>query len=102
MPLQPFLSILESNTAIKRDDQAYVVPEDLDATLFVTLGKDVMQVPKLVRLERKNEIVHLTTAKGERYFFSETEVVGLSFGSQSNKSKGAGAGFLPSGSVLAR
>ena len=102
MPLQPFLSILESNPAVKRDNQAYVVGEELDATLFVMLGKDVMQLPKLTRLERKDELVHLTTQKGERYFFAESEVVGLSFGSQSSKSKNAGAGFLPSGSILSR
>lgn len=100
MALQPFLSILETNSAVKRDNNSYVIAEELDVTLFVTLGKDVMQVPKLARLDRKDEIVHLTTQKGDRFFFFEGDVVGLSFGAQNGKSKSAGAGFLPSGTVL--
>ena len=100
MALQPFLSILETSSSVKRDNNSYVIAEELDVTLFVTLGKDVMQVPKLARLDRKDELVHLTTQKGDRFFFAEADVVGLSFGGQNGKSKSAGAGFLPSGTVL--
>lgn len=102
MPLQPFLAILESTPNIKREGQTYLFADETDATLFVTLGKDVMQVPKVSKLDKKDGLVHLTTQKGERFFFDENAIVGLSLGSAANKSKGAGAGFLPSGSVLSR
>jgi hypothetical protein len=83
--------ILESVPGVKRDGTALLVPEELDATAFVSLGQEVLQIPKVQRVELSTEI-SIATHRGERFFFPIENVVGLKLGKQETKNS-HGAGF---------
>jgi hypothetical protein len=92
MPL-PIDKILQSAPQVKKDGNAYVLPEEVDATAYVALGQEVLQIPRIMRVELSSEAVFVTH-KGERYYFSADQVVGFRFGGAEARAKHAGAGFF--------
>jgi hypothetical protein len=92
MPL-PIEKILSSAPQAKKDGNAYVIPEEVDATVYVALGQEVLQIPRIMRVELSTEIV-FHTHKGERFYFASDQVVGFRFGGQDSRNKQAGAGFM--------
>jgi hypothetical protein len=92
MPL-PIDKILQSAPQVKKDGNAYVIPEEVDATAYIALGQDVLQIPRIMRVELSSEAV-FHTHKGERFYFSADQVVGFRFGGPESRNKGAGAGFM--------
>jgi hypothetical protein len=91
MPL-PIDKILQKAPQVKKDGNAFIIPEEVDATAFVALGQEVLQIPRIMRVELSNEIV-LQTHKGEHYYFLVEQVVGFRFGSADARGKHPGAGF---------
>lgn len=94
MPL-PIDKILSSAPQVKKDGTAYVIPEEVDATAFLALGQEVLQIPRIMRVEVASEIVFITH-KGERFYFGLDQVVGLRLGGADARTKHAGAGFFKS------
>ena len=92
MPL-PIDKILQSAPQVKKDGNAYVVPEEVDATAYVALGQEVLQIPRIMRVELSSKAV-FTTHKGERFFFGADQIVGFRFGGPEARNKHAGAGFF--------
>jgi hypothetical protein len=92
MPL-PIDKILQGTPLVKKDGNAYVLPEEIDATAYVTMGHEVLQIPRLMRIELSSEVV-FHTHKGERFYFSVEQVVGLRFGGPESRNKQGGAGFM--------
>lgn len=92
MPL-PIDKILQSAPQVKKDGNAYVIPEEVDATAFLALGQEVLQIPRIMRVELSSEVV-FHTHKGERFYFSADQVVGFRFGGAESRNKHAGAGFF--------
>jgi hypothetical protein len=91
MPL-PIDKILASTPSVKKDGHSFVIPEETDATAFIALGQEVLQIPRIARIDLSAEIV-FHTHKGERFYFTVEQVVGLRFGGADAKNRHAGAGF---------
>jgi hypothetical protein len=85
--------ILSSTPQVKKDGHAWVIPEESDATAFVALGQEVLQIPRIMRIELGTEAVFLTH-KGERFYFALEQVVGLRFGGPEARHKIGSAGFM--------
>jgi hypothetical protein len=94
MPL-PIDKILQSAPQVKKDGNAYVIPEEVDATAYVALGQEVLQIPRIMRVELSTEALFITH-KGERFYFAAEQIVGFRFGGPEARNKYAGAGFSKS------
>ena len=92
MPL-PIDKILQTAPQVKKDGNAYAIPEEVDATAYVALGQEVLQIPRIMRVELSSEAVFVTH-KGERFYFLADQVVGFRFGGPEARNKHAGAGFF--------
>jgi hypothetical protein len=84
--------ILEGTQGVKKDGSAYLLTEEIEATAYVALGQEVLQVARLARVEWGAEAVTLLTHKGERFFFPPEQIVGLKLGGEAKASRSA-AGF---------
>jgi hypothetical protein len=93
MPLIHISKILESLPGAKKEGTGYALPEDLDATAFINLGQEAMQIARISRIEASTELVTLFTHKGERFFFPPDQLVGMKCGASTAKSPRSSAGF---------
>lgn len=57
--------------------QGYVIPENREATLYVSSPGDVMPVDRVVRIDLRDKLVLLENVKRERFFFAYENVLGL-------------------------
>jgi hypothetical protein len=85
--------ILDGLAVAKRDGSAYLLSEDAEATAFISLGQEILSIPRLARVEGGGEVVVLTTYRGERFFFPPELVVGLRLGGREAGMPRIGAGF---------
>jgi hypothetical protein len=84
--------VLSSAPQVKKDGNAFVVAEEVEAVAYIALGQDVLQIARLSRVELGAEIV-FHTYKGERFYFAAEQVVGFRFGGPEAKHRVGGAGF---------
>ena len=77
---------------MKKDGNAFVIPEEQDATAFISLGQEVLQIQRLSRVELASEVV-FQTHKGERFYFTLDQIVGFKLGAPEARHKPGGAGF---------
>ncbi|MDB4970842.1 MAG: hypothetical protein JWN44_6531 [Myxococcales bacterium] len=89
----PIDKILAGAPSVKKDGNSYVIPEETDLTVFIALGQEVLQIPRLMKIELSSEVA-FHTHKGERFYFSVDQVVGFRFGAVEAKNRHAGAGFF--------
>jgi hypothetical protein len=92
MPHLVIGKILDGAAGVKKDGGAYMLPEELDATAFIALGSEVLQVARVLRVEVAAEQVTLSNQKGERFYFPPEQVVGLRLGGEVRASR-LSAGF---------
>jgi hypothetical protein len=85
--------ILEKSPGVKREGDAYVLPEELDANAYVTIGQEVLQIPRLARVEIAGDLVTLTTHKSERFYFAPDQMAGLKLGGDAKGGRPS-AGFF--------
>jgi len=81
--------ILESEGA-KSSGSVYIIREDREATCFVSAPGDVLQIPRIVKVDLKDKFVSLQTAKEERFIFAYEDVLGFKLGGQQHKDRTAG------------
>lgn len=93
MPHLLLSKILDGAHGVKKDGASWHVPEDLDATLYVALGQEVLQVARVSRVDGGAEVVALHTHKGERFYFPPDQIVGLKLGGEGSKGSRSAAGF---------
>jgi hypothetical protein len=72
--------VLESAPGVKKDGTAWLLPEELDANAYVALGVEVLQIPRLSRVDITGDVVTLLTSKNERFYFPPEQIVGLRLG----------------------
>jgi hypothetical protein len=84
--------ILEGAPSIKRDGTAFLITEEADATAYISLGQEVLQVARVSRVELGAEHSTFTTHKNERFYFPNDQVVGWRMGGES-KTPRSHAGF---------
>jgi hypothetical protein len=86
--------VLDSTAGVKKDGAAWLIPEELDTTVFIALGHEVLQIPRLQRVELGADIMSFVTHKSERFYFPPDQVVGLRVASPESKSGRSSAGFV--------
>jgi hypothetical protein len=84
--------VLDSAPGVKKDGNTYNIPEEVDATVFVALGQEVMQLPRVAKVDLGAEVVRLATHKGETFYFPPEHVVGLKIAAPEKGAKHS-AGF---------
>jgi len=84
--------VLDRLSHVKKDGAAYLLGEELEAVLYVGIGQEVLQIPKLARIEIGTECIEITNHKQERFFFTPEQVIGFRIGGETNKLRGS-AGF---------
>ena len=84
--------VLDTAPGVKKDGNTYNIPEEVDATVFVALGEEVLQLPRVAKVDLGAEVVRLSTHKGELFFFPPEHVVGLKLGAPEKAGKHS-AGF---------
>jgi hypothetical protein len=84
--------ILDSAPGVKKDGTSYVIAEEVDATAFVALGQEVLQIQRLSRVDIGAEMLKLLTHKGESFFFPPEQLVGFKFGAPERANRPS-AGF---------
>ncbi len=84
--------VLDSAPGVKKDGNSYNIPEEVDATLFVALGQEVLQLTRVSKVEITGDSVRMVTHKGEMFFFPPDNVVGVKLGAPEKANKHA-AGF---------
>jgi hypothetical protein len=87
----PLDKVLDGFPGVKKDGASYLLSEELDATAFVSIGQEVLQIPRLSRVDG-GEILTFHTHKGERFFFPFEQLVGIKFGGEA-KANRPSAGF---------
>jgi hypothetical protein len=85
--------VLEGAPGVKRDGAAFLLPEELDGNAYIALGQEVLQIPRLQRVEVTTDLVVLTTFKNERFYFPPEQVVGLRIGGPEAHKARSAAGF---------
>ncbi len=86
--------VLDGAPNVKKDGASYTIGEDSDVSLFVTLGREAMQIVRISKIELGAEAVVVSTHKSERFYFPPDLIVGLQVGgSEKRANKGGGAGF---------
>jgi hypothetical protein len=93
MPFLLLTKVLDSVPAVKREGALYLLPEELDAAAFVSLGQEVLQIPRVGRVEVGADLVVFTTHKSERFFFPPEQVMGFKYGGPEAKAFKPNAGF---------
>jgi hypothetical protein len=83
--------VLDAAPGVKKDGTTYNIPEEVDATLFVALGQEMLQLPRVSRVDLADG-ARISTHKGEIYFFSVESLVGVKLGAPERAQK-HGAGF---------
>lgn len=96
----PITKVLESAPGVKKDGASYIIPEELDANVFLALGQEILQLPRLARVEPSADVIVLITHKGERFYVPPDQIAGLRLGGPESKAGKVYAGFLNSGTVL--
>ena len=84
--------VLEGISGARKDGGAFTLPEELDVTLYVSLGDEVLQIARVSRVEPTTEVLTVVTHKGERFFLPPERVIGLKTGA-TTKPVALGAGF---------
>lgn len=76
-------SVLEGLPGTRKEGAAHLFDEEVDATVFISLGQEVLQVARIARAELQPDfLVKLTTHRGERFFFQSEQIVGLRLGGE--------------------
>jgi hypothetical protein len=77
----------------RKDGAAFLLGEDLDVTLYASLGEEVLQISRVSRIDLGAEMLTVWTHKGERFFLPPERLVALRAGSAKKPTVGSSAGF---------
>jgi hypothetical protein len=89
--------VLETLPGARKDGAAFLLAEELDVTLYVSLGEEVLQISRASRVEfsgtaSNGRVLSVLTHKGERFYLPPERVIGLKTG-VTHKPVALGAGF---------
>jgi hypothetical protein len=93
MKIEQLVDIFVKQIGARKDGAAYLVPDPIEATVFVSLASEVLQIPRIARLETADGLVFLDTHKGDRFIVvAETVSIVKIDRSEANKTRTT-AGF---------
>ena len=81
--------ILEAEGA-KASGSVFTIREDREATCFVSAPGDLLQIPRIVKLDLRDKFLALQTAKEERFLFAYEDVLGFRLAAQTVKERATG------------
>lgn len=84
--------VLGDLPGVKKDGNAFLLAEEMDISLYATLGQENLQISRVSRVDLTPEIATVLTHKGEKYFLPPEHFVLLKAGAPAKTSLG-GAGF---------
>jgi hypothetical protein len=67
MKIEQLVDVFVKQVGARKDGPAYLVPDSIEATVFVSLASEVLQIPRVARLEAADGLVFLDTHKGDRF-----------------------------------
>jgi len=76
MTKETLLSTLEAEK-LKAGAECISVPEERDATFMIASPGETIQVGKVVKIEPRDNVLCLETAKGERFWFTYDLLLGV-------------------------
>ena len=74
MRIDQLTEVFVKHLGARKDGPAYVVPPDTDASIFVGLEGETLNIGKVTRLEAVDTLIYLDTGKGERYVIAAEDV----------------------------
>ncbi len=83
------VQILESEGA-KGGANGFSIREDREATCFISTPGDLLQIPRVVKVDLKEKFVSLQTNKDEHFLFAYEDVLGFKLAPATAKERGAG------------
>jgi hypothetical protein len=81
--------ILETEGA-KSSGSVFAIREDREATCFVSAPGDVLQIPRVVKIDLRDKFLSLHTVKDERFLFAYEDVLGFRLAAQTVKDRTTG------------
>jgi hypothetical protein len=94
MKLETLTEILGKHAGARKDGTAYVLPGDVEATLFVALEGETLHVPRVQRVEVADTLVLVDSNRGERFAVTLEDVRAVKIDRTSDsKGRDRGAGF---------
>ncbi len=84
--------VLGGLTGVRKDGPAYLLAEELEVTIYATVGDEPLQIVRVSRVEIHPTMVVIHTHKGERFYLPPEHVAALKSG-VILKTPPAGAGF---------
>jgi hypothetical protein len=93
MKLDFVARILDGIPGVRKEGGGYVVPDDVEVSVFISLPSEVLTVPRCSRIEPAGELIVIETHKGERFHFTAQDVAGIKSAAAERSPSGRGAGF---------
>ena len=85
--------ILDAVPGMRKEGQSYVVPEEVDVAVLLSMPSEVITVPRVAHLDTMNELLVIMTHKGERFVFPLDVLVGVKSQQGEKRSGARSAGF---------
>src|SRR5688572_27324994 len=94
MKLDTLTEILGKHAGARKDGAAFVLANDVEATLFIALEGETLQVPRVQRVEITDTLVVIDSNRGERYAVALEDVRAVKVDRTSDgKGRDRSAGF---------
>lgn len=93
MKIEQIARILDVVPGVTKDGANWVIPDEIELSVFVGLPSEVLTVPRCARVEGSPDLVGVETHKGDRFWFAVADVVGVKSSAPEHRSAGRGAGF---------
>jgi hypothetical protein len=89
MTREIIVQILEAEGA-KGGANGFSIREDREATGYISTPGDLLQIPRIVKIDLKEKFIALQNHKDERFLFAYEDVLGFKLAATSNKERAAG------------
>jgi hypothetical protein len=83
-------NVLNDLPGVRKDGAAYLFSEELDVTLYASVGEETLQVSRASRIELSADVVVVLTHKGERFYLPADRFVALKTGNATKTTLNAG------------
>ena len=93
MKIEQIARVLDGVKSVKKEGAAWVIPDDVELSVFIALPSEVLAVPRCSRIDSNGDVLSLETHKGERFWFPIDVVAGLKSAVAETRAAGRGAGF---------
>jgi hypothetical protein len=85
MALIQMNKIFDSVEGVRREGAAYLIPEELEVSAFISVGREALEITRLAKIEASVDCVQFITHKGERFFFPPDVVLGVKLGAMAKR-----------------